>query len=491
MNEQKNPILQYFSEFKILKTVSKDFWLTNLIQFLDGLAYFSLIIVFSIYLTDFCGFNDADSALWVGLYTLFISAFVLAVGSICDIIGLKRTYSIGFFVLILGRLMMGLGSDLIEDVQTGQYVTMAGIIVMSFGTAFMSPVIQTSIRRFTSLKARATGFNVYYLLMNISAIIAGAVVVEQFRSAFGSVDGGFWVVNFGTLMYALSYLVTRLINEDNYAEPSERITNAEPKRPIQILKEVWKESAFRKLIIFIVLSMGVRIVFTLQFLIMPKYYVRTLYEDFSIGMANALNPTIIVVGLILLIPVLNRFSTVGLMIWGMSISAMSLLFMAVPIEWYYLIPGVDSRAQAYLIAIVAQILVFAFGELLFSPRFSEYVARVAPKDKVASYMSISALPMFIAKPINGVIGGLLIGYFCYDGICAKIDTGHIGFFQSPELMWMIYFILAVISPIAIIKTRRSITSETPEETEEQQQEKISEEIPSEDFAMQDESEAKL
>ncbi len=58
--------------------------------------------------------------------------------------------------------------------------------------------------------------------------------------------------------------------------------------------EVWKESAFRKLILFLVLTMGVRIVFTLEFLVMPKYYVRTLYDDFAIGSINAVNPAIIV-----------------------------------------------------------------------------------------------------------------------------------------------------------------------------------------------------
>ena len=51
MNESANPILKYFSEFKILKTVSKDFWLTNVVQFFDGMAYFSMITVFVLYLT--------------------------------------------------------------------------------------------------------------------------------------------------------------------------------------------------------------------------------------------------------------------------------------------------------------------------------------------------------------------------------------------------------------------------------------------------------
>lgn len=369
MNESANPIIKYFSEFKILKTVSKDFWLTNVVQFFDGMAYFSLITVFVLYLTDYCSFNDADAALWVGLYTLFISAFVFAVGSICDIIGIRRTYLIGFIILIAGRLIMGFGPDLSPTVDSGRLVVMTGILIMSFGTAFMSPVIQTSIRRFAPLNARATGFNIYYLLMNIAAVIANVFLIEFFRKHFGAVDGGYWIINFGTLMVLLGCITTRFIDEDNYAEPSEKEANlkAPLRRPLQLFREVWKESAFRKLILFLVLTMGVRIVFTLQFLVMPKYYVRTLYDDFAIGSINAINPAIIVSGLILLIPVLGRFSTVSLMIVGMSISAFSLVFMAIPIEWYYLVPGIETRSQAYLVAIVTQILVFAFGELLFSP----------------------------------------------------------------------------------------------------------------------------
>ena len=71
--------------------------------------------------------------------------------------------------------------------------------------------------------------------------------------------------------------------------------------------------------------------------------------------------------------------------------------------------------------------------------------------------------MFIAKPINGVVGGLLVTYFCYDGIAAKMDTGHIGFWDSPEFMWSIYLVIAVISPLAIILTKDSFVSDHPEE----------------------------
>lgn len=477
MSEEKNtetaslnPIVKYFSEFKVLGECGRNFWLTNFIQFFDGLAYFTLIIVFSLFLKDYCGFRDADAPYWVGMYTLFLSLFVFAVGTICDIIGLKRTYLIGFSLLISGRLIMGMGSDfgihvlqLSQD--TSRYIVMAGIGIMSFGSAFMSPCISTSIRRFTTLRARPTGFNFYYLFMNIGALLAGFAIVDPIRNAAGPVNGLWWVVNFGTCCSAIAFIFTRFVDENFYAVPEERVKRSEAaqRRPLQLIGEVARERAFQKLIVFLVLTLGVRLVFTLQFLVMPQYYTRTIGDDFQLGFMNSLNPFIIITGLIAIIPILNKFSTVKLMISGMSISAASMVLIAIPPEWYFIIPGIETIGQAYFVAIFTQIIVFAAGELLFSPRFSEYVARVAPKDKVASYMSLSALPMFIAKPVNGVVGGLLVSYLCYDGIATKMDTGHIDFWHSPEFMWTIYLIMAVISPLAIILTKDMFVSDHPEE----------------------------
>lgn len=465
-----NFIVRYFSEFGVLKECGKDFWLTNFIQFFDGLSYFTLIIVFALFLKDYCGFRDADAPYWVGMYTLFLSLFVFAVGTICDIIGLKRTYLIGFALLITGRIIMATGSDFgIHICQMSQdssrVFVMIGIGIMSFGSAFMSPCITTSIRRFTTLRARPTGFNFYYLFMNIGALLAGFAIVDPIRAAAGPVDGLWWVVNFGTCCSAIAFIFTRFVNENFFAVPEERVQKSETaqRRPLQLIAEVARESAFQKLIVFLFLTLGVRLVFTLQFLVMPQYYLRTIGDDFELGFMNSLNPFVIITGLILIIPILNKFSTVKLMISGMSISAFSLVLMAIPPECYFVIPGIETIGQAYFTAICLQIFIFAFGELLFSPRFSEYVARVAPKDKVASYMSLSALPMFIAKPVNGVVGGLLVAHLCFDGIAAKMDTGHIDFWHSPEFMWTIYLIMAVISPLAIILTKDMFVSDHPED----------------------------
>lgn len=450
-------VKNYFSEFKIMKTVSKDFWLVNAIQFFDGLAYFAVIIVISLYLTDNVGFSDMEAGAWQGIFFLFITAFMFSVGSICDTLGVKKTFFIAAFLLMVSRLGMGIAPQFLTG-DPLKYLVMALLLVMALGTATLVTNTNAALRHFTTPENRGTGFNVYYLIMNIGAAIAGFGVTDGFRSVFGPVNGNLMILNFSFAMALICFICAWMISNKHDDATAAEKSGTPQKTPLQIFAEVWKESAFQKLVLFLVLTLGVRLVFTHQTMVMPKYYLRTLYNDFELGLVNSFNPIIIVVGLILFIPIINKFNIVKLLVVGMAISALSLLFLAVPGEWILAIPGIQNLNQAYLFIIVAQIFVFAIGELIFSPRFVEYVASVAPKDKVASYMGLSALPMFIARPINGFVSGMLISSYAYDGIRAKIDTGNVEYMQSPEWMWMIYFILAAVSPIAILLWRNKVTS---------------------------------
>lgn len=457
-----NAVKNYFSEFKIMKTVSKDFWMVNAIQFFDGLAYFSIIIVLSLYLNDNVGFSDMETGVWQGVFFMFITAFMFTVGSICDILGVKKTYYIATALLVLSRLGMGIAPQLITG-DPLKYATIVLLIVMALGTATIVTNTNAALRHYTTPENRGTGFNVYYLIMNIGAMLAGAVVFDGFRNFFGTVKGNLMIFDFSFLMAVMTFVTAFFLSDKQAIDAAAEKTEGPQRTPLQIFAEVWKESAFQKLVLFLVLTLGVRLVFTHQTMVMPKYYLRTLYNDFELGLANSLNPFIIVVGLILFIPIINKFDTVKLIVVGMLVSAVSLLFLAVPNSWILAIPGVHNMNQAYIYIIVAQIFVFAIGELIFSPRFVEYTASVAPKDKVASYMGLSALPMFIARPINGFVSGILIAGFSYEGIRAKIDTGNISYMDSPEWMWMIYFVLAALSPIAVVLLRNFLKSDYPDD----------------------------
>jgi MFS family permease len=51
------------------------------------------------------------------------------------------------------------------------------------------------------------------------------------------------------------------------------------------------------------------------------------------------------------------------------------------------------------------ILVFGLGEMASSPKISEYIGRIAPKDKVALYMGCSFLPMAGGNFFAGLLSG--------------------------------------------------------------------------------------
>ncbi len=468
-------VKNYFAEFKVLKTANREFWLINAIQFFDGLAYFSMITIITLYLTSNAGLSDVESGTWVGIFTLLISIFVMAVGSICDSIGIKHSYYIGFGLLLFSRLGLGV-SPLFLEGSALKITAEVLLIVMAFGTSMILPVTNTGLRRFTTKENRATGFNMYYLIMNVGAI-GGGWVVSLFRDHFGAVSGNLAILDFGVAMAVITFIISVIMDEHNYADESERVEKTEEKRsPLKIFLEVWGEKPFRKLMLFLVLTIGVRLVFTHQFLVMPKYYTRAVYNDFDLGQVNMINPTIIVIGLILVIPIINKFDTVKLIIAGMAISAFSLLPMALPLRWFLYLPFIHNYNQALWFVILTQIVIFAFGELTFSPRFTEYIASIAPKDKVGSYMGLSALPMFIAKPVNGFISGILIAKFCYPGIRAKLDIGDVTYWNSPTFMWLVYFILAATSPLAVIALKNYLTKKDDDEPEEAVPEKVEEAV---------------
>lgn len=453
MNNILRNIARYFSEFGVLKTASKDFWLVNAVNFFQCLAYFSLSFIITLYLTKNAGLSDVDSGKWYSYYALYIVAVIFMVGPLCDIINIKKTIYIGLGFLIISHAGLTFFPLILSD-EPLAFFTKVTLIALAIGTAFVGAPLNTALRRFIVKEHRGTGFNIYYLLMNIASIIAAAGIVEGLRSLFDLQTAHICIVGTGLVCTIIALIISTFINEHNYAEPTERLDDVVPRRPLSLFTEVWREKPFQRLLFFLIITLGVRLVFTHQLLVMPKYYTRVLTEDFELGLASAINPTIIVLGLIAIIPIINKYSTVKLMILGMTISSCSLFVLCIPPQWIMSLPFIDTIASAYTVAIVFQIAVFAVGELIFMPRFQEYIASIAPKDKVASYMALASLPMFIAKPINGFISGVLITYFCFDGIRAKIDSALLSYDDSPEFMWLIYTVLAVISPIAVILFQR-------------------------------------
>ncbi len=329
------------------------------------------------------------------------------------------------------------------------------LIFTAMGEALMTPAIYTALRKYTNKRTSGTAFNFQYLTMNIGAVLS-YVMFDFLRNNFGN-ESILIAGSIFALICAGASLMLRanvMVNDDGEVIEMPPVAKEDRENPMAILIDVVKEPAFWRFMFFLVLLIGVKLVFTHQFMVMPKYYDRVLGPDAPIGLLNAINPAIIVTGLILFIPIVMKFTVFRLIIVGTFVSASSVFALAIPAKFFLALGW--TYENGFLTLILLQIVIFAFGELIWSPRLSEYTVTIAPRGREGTYMSLAALPMFIAKPLNGWLSGLLLTKYCPEGVLNDVVSGARQWYNGPEMMWLIFGIIAISSPILVLVFRNFI-----------------------------------
>jgi dipeptide/tripeptide permease len=272
-------------------------------------------------------------------------------------------------------------------------------------------MIQTSFqaanKRYTTKKSRSAGFNLWYLFMNVGAIASG-VIIDVIRKGLGLPNSYIFLT--GVLTAVICFFTALLmirnndqLGEEEKEEKSVTAAVAEKKTPLTIAREVVREPAFWRLMVFILFTLGVRAVFTYNYLLMPKYWLRTIGPDASIGVLQIINPIIIVAGLILLIPIVNKLNLFKSLVGGSAVSALSMLPMVLPWQLYS-----SNIATAHYLMAIACMVTLALGELFWSPRLNEYTAAVAPKGQEGTYLGLTMIPWFAAKTIVSLLSGHML-----------------------------------------------------------------------------------
>jgi proton-dependent oligopeptide transporter, POT family len=140
---------------------------------------------------------------------------------------------------------------------------------------------------------------------------------------------------------------------------------------------------------------------------------------------QGLNPVIIVIFVPLIAALTRKVNIINMMIVGTTISA---------VTTFILVPG------PHLWSLITYVVLFSFGEAVWSSRFLEYVANLAPAGQVGAYMGLAGIPWFLAKATTGLYSGHMI---------AKFLPEH-GSADNSGTMWLIYAFIALISPIGLV-----------------------------------------
>ncbi len=275
----------YFKDFAALRECRREFWVVQLVNLLDGVAYFAMLTVSTLYLSETLGYNDERAAyIWASCMLVYTAVGFVA-GFIGDSLGIRRTLHLSIVLLVLSRVAISL--------TTAKVVVLPALVIISIGTAIMTPILISATKRYTTKSTQTAGFNLLYFLMNIGAFVGNATLDPLRHLPWGNRT----IFMFGSAMSILCWIAIlllwhrRLPAETGRASP-ETATAAEEKweAPWTIALSVFRESAFWRFMLFLLILVGVKLVFEHQNQVYPKYYQRTLATLlFSAGTAADLD----------------------------------------------------------------------------------------------------------------------------------------------------------------------------------------------------------
>jgi POT family proton-dependent oligopeptide transporter len=446
----------YFRKFAVLKEARREFWGIQAVNFLDSLYAFAYVMIAVVFMTSSLGFSDigAGAALsWLGILT---SIFLFAAGPIVDRLGVKRAL---YFALAAALVVRGVATlaAFWADMPMRQGIFLLCLGLGGLPGAIKSTVYQVGNRRFTTKASEAAGFNIWYVIMNVAAILAGLLV--DFVHLTLDLDFA-WIIAVGLVTAALSYPIALFwIRDDSPAEDGrdgtpKKKTSRERGKGWAHLKDVVRNPAFARMMAVMTLTLGVRAAFLYWSVLSPKYWYRAIGPEARVGLLESINPVIIVGGLFLLVPVINKFGTFKMLTWGSFIAAISFFPMAVPWHWVS-----DDATTAYYAMSAFSMVLFSVGEIMFSPRLSHYIIAIAPVGQEGVYSSFAALPWFVGKTVAGFFSGVLLTRWCAETVVVggtpmplhdAIVSRSLAYGDSPEMMWLILGVIALVGPLVML-----------------------------------------
>lgn len=426
-------VRRYFVGFGVLRETRREYWGVQLVNVIDSATYFALLEIASVFFSEDIGLDDTTAGYGVALFTIGTTVCLFFSGTVTDWLGIRRSTHVAMFgqsALRLGVAAVGL----LPGLPHRGWLAIGLLALTAPFMAMVQTVFQTANTRFTTLRSRAAGFSLWYLAQNFGSA-AGGFLIDGVRRGLGWSNSHIFTIA-AVAGLVCSLLTWRLVrSEDQLGGPDDGAPAAPAgaiKGPLQLALQVLREPALWRLLALAGLILGARAVFSYSYLLMPKYWLRTIGPDAAIGTLQAINPILVVVGIVLFVPLAGRFRLFSMLVYGAMISCLSLFTLALP---WQLFSG-DLAWAHYLMSILCMV-VLSTGEVVWSPKLYEYTAAIAPPGQEGTYLGLSQVPWFAAKTLVSVLSGHFLLRWCPEGIGPRLAAGEVPYWESPAAMWLV------------------------------------------------------
>ncbi|HLW55372.1 MAG TPA: MFS transporter [Candidatus Angelobacter sp.] len=368
----------------------RPFWVANVTELFERLSYYAAFASLARYLHEALRFPVEQASTltgWFGGAVWFLAAFG---GTIADRLGFRRALSLAYLILscayfLLGSIAAPWLAPVRDHVPLVLLVTFI-LLLPAFGIALVKPSVVGTTARASQDNVRSIGYSIYYTLVNVGGA-AGPYVASWVHQHL-SVEKVFRVAALSVFLMFFAVLIF-------FKEPR-RSGEVQTTSLAQAAKNFLTVLSNPRFMLFLLIFSGYWIVYWQEFIILPLYVHDYVSSTTDTEIMLITGPLVVICFTVVLSLLTQKTPPLRAILWGTVITALA---------WILLIAH-SSVVMAYLTLVAV-----AVGEITQSPKYYEYISRLAPPGQQGTYMGFAFLPIGIGSLIAGWFGGKLIHYF--------------------------------------------------------------------------------
>jgi dipeptide/tripeptide permease len=366
---------------------SRTFWVANTLELFERFAFYGAKAVLTIYLAERVGLGPRAAGSLAGLFSGVLYCLPILAGTVVDRYGFKKSLAACFTIFCVGYFLIGLaglsfGQGIANAVGRGPYIA-AVLLLTAIGGSLIKPCIVGTVARTSAPEVRSLGFSIYYTLVNIGGAL-GPILALQVRENLG--------IEFVLVTSSITSLFCLLGTLLFFREPEREPGEAAPTSFGKVLRDMALVFRNVRFLSFLVIFSGFWIMFWQIFYSLPFYLTEALkFERFEL--IETVDAWTLIALTVPVAAFVRRWRPILAMSAGFAVASASWLLIAVVPSW-----------QAVAVAMA----VFALGEAMQAPRFYEYVAALAPREQVGTFMGFAFLPVALGSFVGGALAGALV-----------------------------------------------------------------------------------
>jgi POT family proton-dependent oligopeptide transporter len=366
------------------------FWIANVSELFERLAYYAAFSSLANYLHERLNFPTQQTGTLTGLFGGLVWFLAIFGGALADRMGFRRALSMAYFILTCAYFMLGsLGSAWLAPLRAAvPLVLLVTVVLMlpALGVALVKPSVVGTTARASSPNVRSIGYSIYYTIVNIGG--AAGPYLASYVHRHMSVENVFrlsamcvFLMLFGVLIF---FREPRRSGDEQTASLGEAARN------------FWTVLTNPRFMIFLLIFTGYWIVFWQEFIMLPIYIHGYINPNADVELILVTDAAAVICLQVLISFLTRKVPAFRAITLGTLISALAWLIVAGhPAIW----------------TAVLSLFVVALGEMTQSPRYYEYISRLAPAGQQGTYMGFAFMPIGIGSLVGGWLGGTVIHHF--------------------------------------------------------------------------------